>query len=80
MGFTSPSLGDGSSTGPTTLWINNSAMAALVCRSDVYSQWMWLWGNPQLDSIQVWRENIKKYQEQEIEGKEKEGIMKSTLQ
>ena len=36
----SPSLGDGLSTGPMALQINNSAMAAFICRSDVYSQWM----------------------------------------
>ena len=30
VGFTSPSLGDGSSTGPIVMWIKNSTIAALV--------------------------------------------------
>ena len=37
----SPLLGDGSSTGPTALWIDNSEMAAVVEVVFIYNEYIW---------------------------------------
>ena len=39
--LTSPSLGDGSSTGPMALWIDNSEMAAFVEVVFIYNEYIW---------------------------------------
>ena len=36
-----PSLGDGSSTWPTVLWIDNSDVAAVVEDVFIYNEYMW---------------------------------------
>ena len=37
----SPSLGDGLSTGPKALWIDNSEMAAVVEVVFIYNEYIW---------------------------------------
>ena len=37
----SPLLGDGSSTGPMALWIDNSEMAAVVEDVFIYNEYIW---------------------------------------
>ena len=42
MGFTSPSLGDGSSTRPMALWIENSETADVVLVDGfIYKEYVW---------------------------------------
>ena len=46
---------------------------------DVYSQWMLLWGNPQLNCIQLWMGNTNKYQQKGIRKGVKERETRTNL-
>ena len=49
MGFTSPSMGDGSSTGPMVMWMENTETGAVVVVISFIYKRIYLGGTPEIN-------------------------------